>query len=508
MNFDRMIEKKKSMPERIEEMVMEKKEKWKLMQAQENGEQLDSKILDSITKNPLIRELPDLAAMYGLYSRFVVCNDSVYFACGINQEVVHGSFIYARDTVIPEYLVKKYGYFKREDVHCGLLNLQCAVLSLDDRSSLFHGQITGMKPSASLFATMETYCRLYRKHGMNIPEFIFSDRHALDELQTCLLAQTNTKLLSNAEKQSYWTREEALLKDHAIWHWPISKVEDAGFCAFSVCSRYALDTSNLTKALRHYRHPKKWEKLFQNGKLDSPLFHETHDEPQMAFLMAGLTSMGIPYKAVVYSQRCLKNKQQEKLDLGQRLVHKKNLTETQTIALHKYDMGALAFLLTEYLKSQFSKKEHEIERKLYYGLGHTNDTEKAAYMFFIDSAFLGDFRDFAAKNHILWGFPADSMEGFEADKGCFLIAEAESMPLIQDFLYKKIYKEFSTHAISTIGQPGCEVRTYDSNRISAWVMTPGITKIGEKGQQAIFHNLPWCVPLQELKKKGFWVENR
>lgn len=111
--------------------MMEKKEKWKLKKTQENGEQLDSKILDSITKNPLIRELPDLAAMYGLYSRFVVCNDSVYFACGINQEVVHGSFIYARDTVIPEYLVKKCGYFKREDVHCGLLNLQCGKLNCD-----------------------------------------------------------------------------------------------------------------------------------------------------------------------------------------------------------------------------------------------------------------------------------------------------------------------------------------------------------------------------------------
>ena len=35
---------------------------------------------------------------------------------------------------------------------------------------------------------METYCCLYRKHGMEVPEFVFSDRHALEELQTCLLA--------------------------------------------------------------------------------------------------------------------------------------------------------------------------------------------------------------------------------------------------------------------------------------------------------------------------------
>lgn len=82
------------------------------------------------------------------------------------------------------------------------------------------------------------------------------------------------------------------------------------------------------------------------------------------------------------------------------------------------------------------------------------------------------------------------------------------MPLIQDFLHEKLCKEFTTHAITTTGRPGCEVRTYDPNGISAWVMAPGITKIGEKGQQAVFRNLPWCVPLQELKEKGMWVENR
>ena len=137
-------------------MITENKEKRHQKQSLENGKELNLKIRDSIFKNPIIRELPDLAAMYGLYSRFIVCNDSVYFACGVNQDVVHGDFIYARDTVITEYLVEKCGYFKRDDVHCGLLNLQCVVLSLDDRSSLFHGQVTGMRSASSLFATMET----------------------------------------------------------------------------------------------------------------------------------------------------------------------------------------------------------------------------------------------------------------------------------------------------------------------------------------------------------------
>ena len=104
-------------------MMMKKKKNRNQKQVPENRGGLDSKILDSIYRNPLIRELPELAAMYGLYSRFVVSNDCVYFACGVNKDAVHGNFIYARDTVIPEYLVKKCGYFKRKDVHCGLLNL-------------------------------------------------------------------------------------------------------------------------------------------------------------------------------------------------------------------------------------------------------------------------------------------------------------------------------------------------------------------------------------------------
>lgn len=70
------------------------------------------------------------------------------------------------------------------------------------------------------------------------------------------------------------------------------------------------------------------------------------------------------------------------------------------------------------------------------------------------------------------------MEGFEADKGCFLTAKIQNMRLIQEFLYEKIYKEFSTHAISTAGQ------------------------------QAVFRNMSWCVPLRELKDIELWVENR
>lgn len=50
MDFDKM--KKEWYTGKDEEIMMEKKEKWKLKKTQENGEQLDSKILDSITKIP------------------------------------------------------------------------------------------------------------------------------------------------------------------------------------------------------------------------------------------------------------------------------------------------------------------------------------------------------------------------------------------------------------------------------------------------------------------------
>ena len=49
-------------------MMMEKKKNRNRNQIPENRGELDSKILDSIYRNPLIRELLDLAAMYGLYS--------------------------------------------------------------------------------------------------------------------------------------------------------------------------------------------------------------------------------------------------------------------------------------------------------------------------------------------------------------------------------------------------------------------------------------------------------
>jgi len=483
------------------------KEKWNLKKALAEGKELEPNIMDSIYKNPIIRELPKLAAMYGLYGRFVVSNDCVYFACGVNKDVVHGDFICARDTVIPEYLVKKCGYFLREDVHCGLLNLQCVVISLDDRSSLFHGQVTSMHSAASLLATMETYCHLYKDHGMDIPEFVSSDRHALDELHTCRLALTNQDVLSQSERAAYWKREELLLKDHAIWHWPINKQEDADFSAFSACSRYALNTSSLTKAQRHYKHPEKWEKVFRNKTFDCNFFNETHDDGQMAFLMAGLDSMGIPYRTDIYDEKFLRSCQQEEIALGQALTLKFIQVPMKTIALHRSDVGALALLLTEYLRSQFSEKEHETGKSLYYGSEHTNRTERSAYLFFMDAVFLNDFRPYAAKNQIRWGFPSDIMDGCESDKGCFLVAELDSMTLIRTFLHRKIHRDFSIHAINSSGQPGYEVRTYGPNGISAWVITPGMIKLGEAGHTAVLRDVPWCIPLQELRERGFLVQN-
>lgn len=47
-------------------MMMKKKKNRNQKQVPENRGGLDSKILDSIYRNPLIRELPELAAMYGL----------------------------------------------------------------------------------------------------------------------------------------------------------------------------------------------------------------------------------------------------------------------------------------------------------------------------------------------------------------------------------------------------------------------------------------------------------
>ena len=82
-----------------------------ILQDMQKQQTQNRSIVDQIFQNPFIRDLPDMAALRGMYCRFIVGEEDVYVAFGYDEAMVYGEFIEARGTMIPESVVKKCGYF-------------------------------------------------------------------------------------------------------------------------------------------------------------------------------------------------------------------------------------------------------------------------------------------------------------------------------------------------------------------------------------------------------------
>lgn len=99
----------------------------------DNHIELNEGLIESIFKNPVIRDLPKLASLYGFYGRFIVGQTRVFFAYGIDPDAVNGAFHEAEQTLIPEYVVKKCGYFVTCNTY--LLCPRCEVFVIPEKDT-------------------------------------------------------------------------------------------------------------------------------------------------------------------------------------------------------------------------------------------------------------------------------------------------------------------------------------------------------------------------------------
>lgn len=466
----------------------------------ENHIPLNEDLVASIFRNPLIRDLPSLASLYGFYSRFIVGQTKVFFAYGIDPDVINGVFHEAEGTVIPDYVVRKCGDFVswKEELLCPRCEVfEIPVDSLNKTSVL-----------SNRMGILERVIREYKNLGLSLPEYIdlaTSDFYRLVDLYQ---VTDNKTLIENEAKERRRKQERQLLLDIAIWEWPITlRGKKPGFTAFCDWSRYSIHSTNLEESLKVYNNPRLWQGVFESEK--SSNYHTLLREPKKSaeFIMRGLDCMKIPYCLHKEDKAFQRDKAREKKMLDTVLPRTtEEAEELVAFFVSKFDEGAVIYWMCEYTKTLFTPEQLRYGNELYYGTDWWNkEQDPAAYLFFVPGSDFCRFMDYANVKQIKIGHPDAGWLRTHYTSGVYLISEYSNMPLINDVLHTFQHGELSFHLIGMEGNAPIESRTFHQNKKAAYVR-----KYEWQDYEAnnVLKGSPWCYPLDELFRNGAMVDNK
>lgn len=481
-------------------MTKEKTRNLTINEIRQKGYALDGEILRSIMENPIIRDLPQLAEMYGLYGRFIVAQNSLHFAYGIRPEIVNGKFHEYCDYVYPDYMVRKCGYFS-----FGLksvLSPWCETVRINNPSS----DLTWL---AGRFAMIEFMINRYEEYKMDIPEFICVGNTGEHDFFNYAAITDNNTVHENIAKDSFRMREMSMLQECAIWEWPITPSgKKPGSVAFTL-SRYANGSEAATGELDAlYNHPDKWDECFHSAKNVESLHSCVLLKDAADYVMCGLRKMNIPYDQYDYGKK-IKQAQQEDRQLYNRFLTENANMDYVEFAVDQADMGAVNYLKECFTKTKFSPEELELGRKLYYD---TNEQREAngetdpnigSFLFYINGYDMENFREYAQKYNIRFGYPeAGHLMTYYYD-GVWLITELHNLPLIEKYRQWSVHLAFSTHRISVKGSAPWELRENSQEPSDVYVSTN--SWLGrEKG---VMNNVPCIYRKDDMVKRGFFVDN-
>lgn len=171
---------------------------------------VDEDILDEIYKNPVIRDLPELATLYGLYSTFVVGQREIYYVYGFNKELIrHGVFFESRETVIPKDVAERAGYVDFSKDMPFLIGGDYNVERLSDVQENYTYLAWKMMSLEMLKCRYETY-------GMEMPQLCIWDPEDIMELKKYIDIIDNLAIRDNQAKEAYRRKEKEFLEDIAI----------------------------------------------------------------------------------------------------------------------------------------------------------------------------------------------------------------------------------------------------------------------------------------------------
>lgn len=466
----------------------------------ENHIELNEELVASIFKNPIIRDLPSLASLYGFYGRFVIGQTKIFFAYGIDPDVINGAFHEALDTVIPDYVVQKCGYFVSSGTT--LLCPRCEVFEIPVNN---FNDIDGLRVRMSM---LERIIHEYKSFGLPLPEYIDADTSDFRKLKDLYHVTDNRTILEDGAKERRRKQERQLLQDMAIWEWPITlHGVKPGFTAFCGWSRYSIHSTDLEESLRVYNTPRLWQGIFESEKMGAYRSFFRMPKAQAEFIMRGLDRMKIPYCRYVEDKSIRKANTWEKKNLKSVLPDTLGTAE-ELIAFFvcENDEGAVAYWVQEYKKTLFTKEQLQYGEELYYGTDWWNKgQDPAGYLFFVSDADFPLFMEWAKGQNVKVGYPGAGWMLNSYQTGFYLISEYSNMPSINAILNTYQHYTFSFHQIGIEGNAPYENRQFHQNKKGVYIRQ---SQWHYLNKNEVLEDTPWYRTIDELVQNGTMADNR
>ena len=406
-----------------------------ILQDMQKPQTQNRSIVDQIFQNPFIRDLPDMAALRGMYCRFIVGEEDVYVAFGYDEKMVYGDFTEARGAMIPEAVVKKCGYFvpgHDAPVRC----LFC------ETQKLTGDTFANVDRIMDLMSWMDRFTARCMKHGIPTPMYGVFDPD--DDVTMNFIALLDNESVTNTPlRRSFDAQETQYYKDRIIPEWPIHpQGSRPGFLGFQ-SSRYAYKCKTVAEARALYNSPYKWKNHITERDIDEyhymqPWIVQTvNSNDEANFIIRGMQSMHIP------CERFVINGFSQKMRAENYFFRKTGLRgdagKMVDLHLNSCDIGAFIYWQKQFMATQFSGAETECGTKLYY------QPEKASYMFCVSSNVLESVVGILRKNKIPFGYPCDYPKNLITINQIWLCADISEMPRILPLVHRAQSEYYHTH---------------------------------------------------------------
>ena len=391
-----------------------------ILQDMQKQQTQNRSIVDQIFQNPFIRDLPDMAALRGMYCRFIVGEEDVYVAFGYDEAMVYGEFIEARGTMIPESVVKKCGYFVPE-IDAKVVCLFCETRKLTNNS------FESLDKIMRLMIWMDRFTARCMKHGIVTPMYcVFDADNDVTENFVALL--DNERVIDSPGRRSFDAQEAQYYKDRLIPEWPIQpNGMRPGFIGFQE-SRYAYQCQTVSEARSLYNSPRWWKNNLNEDDFDAHhymrpwIVRTVNSKEEANFIMHGMSLMHIP--CLISTVRGYSQTMQKENRFFRQTGLRANAGETVSLLLNSGDIGAFIYWQKQFITAQFSGSETALGAKLYY------QPEKATYMFCVSSNALESVIDILRNHNIQFGYPCDYPKNLVTVNYIWLCTDINEMPRV------------------------------------------------------------------------------
>lgn len=487
--------------------------------------EINMDIIDEIFRNPIIRDLPKFASLYGLYSTFIVGQEDIFFVFGFNKELIHhGSFVEAEGTLYPEEELKKVGY-----MHVPyLFSRDWNVMKINDPREIYDYLPAKLE-------TLEMFKTRYAKYGMKMPPYVYASEIEMFEMRK-YKAVTDNLTVKDESKRIYEAREKVMLDDIAVWEWPITATsKKPGIIAFVSLSRYYHETTNMSATRKQYNHPETWDELYRKHKGQEVAFPIALTPEAAKYVLGELDKRGIPYTYPRRDNRVHADIMAEATMIN-RIVYNNDSAPDENVEVyfHIHDEGIVRYLMNEYVKKQFSQSEITYGNYMFQSSAAArlyqegDNAPMATYLFYVPDQFLSTFREATGKMNIKFGYPSIAgCNNCYRHLGAYLITDFKNMAAVDSIVQSFYGTMFSMHSVSMMEDSDDELRTFSpygavySHRKpwhyekGTFKISHGITEDGEitEGKSdklfscKLLTESPSCYPLDYYRKKGMYVDN-